>query len=384
MTNNPADRAPGIPFDRVTDINRVITTTRLPVSSFDCSSSFAFDGGRCNTDGLTGVGFRLARAMASYGSVIDIDHLSLKAKRELRGSDQGLGPQYPLVSGHAGFNEISHGQKSNEDQLLLDEVSDMIKWGGAFGPILLQGTSVADTDTYPPGVTVGPHTCGGTTEGWLQAYRYIVAKQSETPLYNGQPAFVGVGFGSDFNGLSGWPRPRFDTSTNAVGEIDFSELFVGGALTPNGGRCYLALGGFPASPARVLYPFTSPLTGATFLRSDLAWSGHPGSYDISVDGVAHVGMIPDFVEELRALGLSNAELAPLWHGAESYIRTWEAALSFSSSYGTEVQAGIHAECVMTRAKLVPAAATYQETVDTWTSAIEELKALGCDGAIDVP
>ncbi|MET8162275.1 hypothetical protein ABZT47_38455 [Sphaerisporangium sp. NPDC005289] len=140
---------------------------------------------------------------------------------------------------------------------------------------------------------------------------------------NGRDVFVGVGFGSDFNGLAGWPSGRFDTDQNVLGYTDFSSLFVG---SPGGhGKCYLALGGFPPSPPHVMYPFTSPLTGATFDRSDLSsWSGRPEAYDISVDGVAHVGMIPDFVEALRVMGISDQELGPLWYGAEAYIRMWKA------------------------------------------------------------
>jgi microsomal dipeptidase-like Zn-dependent dipeptidase len=46
-------------------------------------------------------------------------------------------------------------------------------------------------------------------------------------------------------------------------------------------------------------------------------------FDINLDGVAHYGMLPDFLQDLRNVGLSQERLAPLFRSAEDYIRTWE-------------------------------------------------------------
>jgi microsomal dipeptidase-like Zn-dependent dipeptidase len=46
-------------------------------------------------------------------------------------------------------------------------------------------------------------------------------------------------------------------------------------------------------------------------------------FDINLDGVAHYGLLPDFLQDLRNVGLSAAQLAPLFRSAEDYIRTWE-------------------------------------------------------------
>ncbi|WP_167306025.1 membrane dipeptidase [Cellulomonas shaoxiangyii] len=373
---NPSRHAPGSPFDRVADIDRVVRDVRPPITSFACPTAFAFDGGRCNSVGLTFTGRQLARAMANEGSVIDLDHLSIKAKRDLWAE---LGDQYPVVSSHSGFNEINGGDKSNEDQLLPDDLQRLIRWGGSVAPILLQGTAADEVRTYPAGSTTAPHVCPGTSETWVQAYRYAVDKLRTTPLAVGRPAFVGVGFGSDFNGLAGWPRPRFDSAGTAVGETSFDPLFVGGALTPVGGRCYLAIGGFPAgAPPHVTYPFVSPLTGESFDRSTLPWSGRSEPYDISFDGVAHVGMIPDFVEELRVLGLSDDELEPLWGGAEAYLRTWETAGAWAGNYGTEQRRGVRDACREARSGLAQLGTSVQATVTLWQDAMARVRSLGCD------
>jgi hypothetical protein len=46
-------------------------------------------------------------------------------------------------------------------------------------------------------------------------------------------------------------------------------------------------------------------------------------FDINIDGVAHYGMLPDFLQDLKNIGLSDNDLAPLFRSAEDYIRTWE-------------------------------------------------------------
>ena len=383
--NNPSRVTAGGLLNRLPDVDRVLASIRPPFTSHACGVEF--DGGRCNAGGLTSTGFALARLMADYGAIIDIDHLSLKSKSDLRNTTDGLGSQYPLVSSHSGFGEISHGDQGNEDQLNATMTEDLIKWGGAFGPILHQGVTSADVDTYPAGAAI-PNKCGGTSESFVQQYRYIVDKLKATKLFNGDPAYVGVGYGSDFNGLAHWPAPRFDTNQNAVGNFDLgttvSEAFTGGSAVGHSGFCYLALGGFPAAPAHVQYPFTSPSgspsSGASFDRSTLPWSGRTQSYDISSDGVAHVGMIPDFVEELKAMGLTDADLAPLWHGAEAYIRMWEAANAWAGSYTNEEQRGVRQDCRVARAELVNTDPITNAMIAKWRTALDTLRAKSCKGA----
>ena len=39
-------------------------------------------------------------------------------------------------------------------------------------------------------------------------------------------------------------------------------------------------------------------------------------FDINIDGVAHYGLLPDFVEDLRNIGLTDADIVPLFSSAE--------------------------------------------------------------------
>jgi hypothetical protein len=52
-------------------------------------------------------------------------------------------------------------------------------------------------------------------------------------------------------------------------------------------------------------------------------------YDVNIDGVAHYGMLPDFLQDVANSHPRPAEvgtyLEPLFSSAESYIHMWEKA-----------------------------------------------------------
>lgn len=57
-----------------------------------------------------------------------------------------------------------------------------------------------------------------------------------------------------------------------------------------------------------------PLTRSTAgLRRD---------FDYNVDGMAHYGMLPDFLQDMRNLGLTAEDLAPLFRSAYDYVEMW--------------------------------------------------------------
>ena len=52
-------------------------------------------------------------------------------------------------------------------------------------------------------------------------------------------------------------------------------------------------------------------------------AGARRDYDINIDGMAHYGMLPDFLQDLRNIGLSAQDLAPLFRSAYDYVQMWE-------------------------------------------------------------
>jgi microsomal dipeptidase-like Zn-dependent dipeptidase len=49
-------------------------------------------------------------------------------------------------------------------------------------------------------------------------------------------------------------------------------------------------------------------------------------FDVNVDGMAHYGLLPDFLQDLRNVGAPAAEVDALYQGAEHYIQVWERCL----------------------------------------------------------
>jgi microsomal dipeptidase-like Zn-dependent dipeptidase len=52
-------------------------------------------------------------------------------------------------------------------------------------------------------------------------------------------------------------------------------------------------------------------------------AGPRRDFDINIDGMAHYGMLPDFLQDVRNVGLTPDDLAPLFRSAYDYIQMWE-------------------------------------------------------------
>jgi len=111
--------------------------------------------------------------------------------------------------------------------------------------------------------------------------------------------FFGMGYGADTNGLATQAGPR------------------GAGATP------------------VQYPFTlfqgadwgpqfAGIAPVTFNESTVQESGR--AFDINTEGVAHYGLVADFVEEVRIEGGAPA-LTALYNSAEAYLQMWERTLN---------------------------------------------------------
>jgi hypothetical protein len=97
---------------------------------------------------------------------------------------------------------------------------------------------------------------------------------------------LGFGYGSDNNGLGAQPAPR-----------------AGAAANP------------------VTYPYTT-FDGGTVMGQQRSGTR---TYDINVDGVAHYGMFPDYIEDLRKIA-GDQIVADMANGAEAYLQMWERAV----------------------------------------------------------
>jgi microsomal dipeptidase-like Zn-dependent dipeptidase len=52
-------------------------------------------------------------------------------------------------------------------------------------------------------------------------------------------------------------------------------------------------------------------------------AGPHRDFDINLDGVAHYGMLPDFLQDIRNSGLTAEDLVPLFRSAYDYVQMWD-------------------------------------------------------------
>ena len=114
---------------------------------------------------------------------------------------------------------------------------------------------------------------------------------AEIVANGGYPA---EGFGFDLNGFAGGPRPRFGPDTTC-GDVP------------------------QANP--ITYPFTSYAGDVTFTQPHLG----NRTVDFNTEGMIHLGLLPELIEDARRDGVTDAELEPLFRSAEGYLRMWERA-----------------------------------------------------------
>ncbi|MEV0225594.1 discoidin domain-containing protein [Streptomyces sp. NPDC050704] len=195
---------------------------------------------QCNTRGLTELGEYATRGLVKRNMMIEIDHMSVKATGQV--FDILESQSYPgVLSSHSWMD---------------------LNW------------------------TERVYRLGGFVAQYMHGSEEFSAEAKRTDALR-EKYDVGYGFGTDMNGLGGWPAPR-------------------GADTSN--------------PVR--YPFRSADGGAVIDRQTTG----KRTWDLNTDGASHYGLVPDWVEDIRLVG-GQGVVNDLMRGAESYLDTWGASES---------------------------------------------------------
>ncbi len=268
----------------------------------------------CSANGLFSLAQTLLDALREKGMIIDIDHMSNKSLDNTltwaEGNVNDLNDDYPVVASHGMFferykKEFSGNGGRHERMRTLAQLQKIKKLGGMVAAMLKD--DVQDTGRsgefvdLPYSESNVPNICLHSSRTWAQSYRYAVDVM-------GGP----VAFGSDFNGVAGHVGPRF--GANACG---------GGSAGTLGNIQRLLE---RQLNQRLSYPFTLPGFG-TF---DKQVTGKK-TFDFNGDGLAHIGLLPDLIADLKAVGMTDAALDPLFKSAEGYVKVWEKANGTSSS-----------------------------------------------------
>lgn len=118
----------------------------------------------------------------------------------------------------------------------------------------------------------------------------LAATIQEIVESGGYPA---EGLAFDLNGFAGGPRPRFGDDSGCSEPQD--------------------------NP--ISYPFTSYDGAVSFEQPHLG----KREVDFNTEGMIHIGLLPELIEDARRDGVTDEELEPLFRSAEAYIRMWERA-----------------------------------------------------------
>lgn len=241
----------------------------------------------CNSRSLSRLGEVFLKQMMNRGMIIDVDHMSartLNAALELAEAQH-----YPLASGHTGFvNTSAPAQKRSEAQKTDTQLRRILRLGGVVAPILQQGT--AETEVLSGGKV--ENNCDRSSKSFSQAYLYALQTVREESEYEA------VGIGTDFNGIIESAAPRFGKE----------------ACTGNRSQANLQ-----RNP--VTYPFRSQWVDGYFARQRTG----DKTFDVNQHGFAHIGLLPDFIDDLSRVGMTNEDIIPLFRSAEAYLRMWEKA-----------------------------------------------------------
>jgi microsomal dipeptidase-like Zn-dependent dipeptidase len=243
----------------------------------------------CSRKGLTSLGSFLIRELMSRRMIIDVDHMSIKSLDATL--DLAATESYPgIVASHVLMFDLTEKAARHERMRTRAQLERIAGLGGMIG-VMTQApepeTGIVQPGETDPGQSAVVNDCKRSSKAWAQAYRYAVDVMTVGGVA------PGVAFGTDFNGISRQLAPRFGAEADSFCE--------------------------PQDDAtRVQYPFTVPGFGS--FREQRTSSR---VFDFNESGLAHVGLLPDLIEDTRKVGLTGGELAPLFRSAEQYLHMWE-------------------------------------------------------------
>ena len=258
--------------------------------------------GHVNQLGLTSTGRAFLREAMRQGFILDVEHMSERCTNEVL--DLAGQSRYPVVASHCAFRE--QGLEPQETSLKAKRASEYMKTRGQARRILELGGLLAPiTNQHElkdfPGGTVD-NDCARSSKTWAQSYQYALSLLREVGA-------GGVAVGTDFNGLNQQPGPRY--GPHAASGLKGDKLRE------------------KRRPVQQMLQRNKPPLpySGTMYRTDVPFlKARAGSreFDFNTDGLAHVGLLPDFLRDLVHVGMTDAQMDPLFSSAEAFLRMWES------------------------------------------------------------
>ncbi|HEY0707493.1 MAG TPA: RICIN domain-containing protein [Polyangia bacterium] len=255
---------------------------------------------KCSSVGLSPLGKSLMDQLMARGMLIDTEHMSWKTLDDTLAIAEKY--QYPLMASHIGFVDTLADETQTEQLRRTDQVRRLLRLGSMLGIILGVGSEeTSKTESDRPAL---PASCGGA-DAWGNAYLYA----RNLAQANGLAGASGrITVGSDWNGFSYWPGPRF-------------------AATPCEARTARDGKPIPKPPA-ISYPIQLPeklVPAAVGGTKSLPAMTTPRTWDYNKEGAMHAGLMPEFFEDLRNSGLTTADLESVYRSARGVVELWRTA-----------------------------------------------------------
>jgi microsomal dipeptidase-like Zn-dependent dipeptidase len=225
--------------------------------------------GNMNTLGLTSAGTAAIQEMMKLHMLIDIDHMSqLSANQTIALAQQHPGYPYPLFSGHNGVRTFSAGTNAGSSERSLTAAQYQ-----ALGQ--LHGMA-------------GVGSAQLNSESWLASVNQVTQAIGSGAV----PAF-----GTDMDGMEFGMPPRCVSPFPQVCQGKSSNVTYREGINT-------------VCPAAPLLPKST--------EGNQSW-------DYNVVGVAHYGMLPDFLQDVASLPGGCATVTNMQNGAQYFYETWRIA-----------------------------------------------------------
>ncbi|HWY73995.1 MAG TPA: HYR domain-containing protein [Verrucomicrobiae bacterium] len=146
------------------------------------------------------------------------------------------------------------------------------------------------------------------------------------------------GWGAEDDCLVGWVEPSqqlgigvYDTVVNNNRPAALNEMFGYHGFCSSGG--YWGSGGAEMQLDQLIAVWNDyqkafgTNTPMTRCQTDFK------EWDINFEGVAHYGLIPDFLQDLHNVGLQPQDMSPMFRSAEGFARMWTKSIAGSVAFG---------------------------------------------------
>jgi microsomal dipeptidase-like Zn-dependent dipeptidase len=263
--------------------------------TFDCFETAE----KCSSAGLTPLGRFLIEELTARGMLIDTEHMSWKAFDDALAIAEAR--QYPVLASHVGAFDLKADEKQTEHLRRTDQLRRLLATGGMLG--IIEGVGAEEYARSKTGPVPLPMSCNGA-DSWANVYLYM-----RDLAGGGLAGNAGrITMGSDWNGFAAWPAPRYASSPCEPPKAKDGQPIP--------------------KPAPVSYPLALPeglVPAAVGGTTTLPPMGGPRAWDYNKEGLMNVGLTPEFMEDMRLMGLTLADLEPIYRSARGVVELWRTA-----------------------------------------------------------